>query len=150
MDFELYLREKAKEDGIKKLCTGAFIKRKDNSILVVKRKKDDFLGGLYEVPGGGVEIGETIIEGLIREVKEETNLDVMNILAYVSSFDYASKNGYNARQFNFVVEVDESKEIILTEHDSYDWVKPEDLPKENRVTKEVKDVLMIYTYNYTK
>jgi 8-oxo-dGTP diphosphatase len=32
--------------------------------------------GLYTLPGGGVELGETLEEAVIREVKEETALDV--------------------------------------------------------------------------
>lgn len=38
-------------------------------------------------PGGGVEFGETLVEALIREVKEETGLDVsVGSLRYVLDF----------------------------------------------------------------
>ena len=40
--------------------------------------------GEYKIPGGGMEAGETYVEALAREVKEETNIDVQNV-RYVGS-----------------------------------------------------------------
>ncbi|WP_456472696.1 NUDIX domain-containing protein [Methanocaldococcus sp.] len=44
-------------------------------ILLIKRKKEPFKD-YYALPGGFVECGETVEEAIIREIKEETNLDV--------------------------------------------------------------------------
>jgi 8-oxo-dGTP diphosphatase len=46
---------------------------KDNSILLVEYNDN---GIHYNLPGGGAEPGETIIEGVIREVYEETTAEV--------------------------------------------------------------------------
>ncbi|MBP9778986.1 NUDIX domain-containing protein [Candidatus Gracilibacteria bacterium] len=42
----------------------------------------------YDLPGGGIELGENIEEGLIREVKEETGIDVKigNLIDCKTSF----------------------------------------------------------------
>lgn len=47
---------------------------KDDKILLIHRRKhgDEY----WVVPGGGIEEGETIEEGLAREVKEEMGLDL--------------------------------------------------------------------------
>jgi 8-oxo-dGTP diphosphatase len=34
--------------------------------------------GKYNLPGGGIDLGETSVNGVIREVKEETGIDVTN------------------------------------------------------------------------
>ncbi|MGB4014287.1 MAG: NUDIX domain-containing protein, partial [Bacilli bacterium] len=46
-------------------------------ILVQKRTKKDWPGITF--PGGHVEDGETVVESVIREMKEETGLDVYNL-----------------------------------------------------------------------
>ena len=52
----------------------ALIIRQENKVLLVRHKKN---GRKYWLlPGGGLEYGETIEEAAIREMKEETNLDV--------------------------------------------------------------------------
>lgn len=48
---------------------------RDGRVLIVRRARPPALG-LYTLPGGGVELGETLAEAVIREVREETGLDV--------------------------------------------------------------------------
>jgi 8-oxo-dGTP diphosphatase len=48
---------------------------RDGKVLIVRRARPP-AQGLYTLPGGGVELGETLEEAVIREVREETNLDV--------------------------------------------------------------------------
>lgn len=63
---------------------------KNNKILLIHRKKN---GEEYWVfPGGGVEDFETREEGLIREVKEETNLEVIEFNLEFMTYNEASKS----------------------------------------------------------
>jgi 8-oxo-dGTP diphosphatase len=48
---------------------------RDGRILIVRRARPP-AHGLYTLPGGGVELGETLEEAVIREVREETALEV--------------------------------------------------------------------------
>lgn len=53
---------------------GAIILQGDRVLLFYRRKnKSEY----YAIPGGGVERGEGLEEAVIREVKEETNLDIV-------------------------------------------------------------------------
>lgn len=57
---------------------GAIIEDDKGRVLLVKHKpmKGDFWRGKWICPGGELEVGETIEEGIIREVREETNLEI--------------------------------------------------------------------------
>jgi 8-oxo-dGTP diphosphatase len=56
------------------LAVSAAILR-DGKVLVVRRARKPALG-VYTLPGGGVEVGETLVEAVKREVREETTLEV--------------------------------------------------------------------------
>jgi ADP-ribose pyrophosphatase YjhB (NUDIX family) len=56
------------------LAASAAIVR-DGKILVVRRARPP-ANGLYTLPGGVVEVGETLIEAVAREVREETALEI--------------------------------------------------------------------------
>jgi len=56
-------------------CAGAVVRRDDGRILVIRRGRPPSQG-LWSVPGGRVEPGETLEEAARREVAEETGLTI--------------------------------------------------------------------------
>jgi 8-oxo-dGTP diphosphatase len=130
----------AKVEGVQQFVVGAVVSRGD-TVLLLKRPSDDFMGGIYELPSGKVEPDEELVEALVREVKEESGLDISSIRGYIGSFDYTSGSGKKSRQFNFAVDVETNKPITLTEHDAYLWAE---LGEKVPVTEAVKDVLGAY------
>jgi 8-oxo-dGTP diphosphatase len=56
-------------------CVGAVIKDPDGRLLLIKRGNEPG-AGLWSLPGGRVEPGETDEQAVAREVREETNLMV--------------------------------------------------------------------------
>ena len=53
-------------------------------LLIAQRKADDMLGGLWELPGGGVESGETLEAALHRELEEELAIEVKIIEPFMA------------------------------------------------------------------
>ena len=54
------------------VAAGGFVENAVGEILLVKTRRD----GQWVFPGGQVEVGENLIDGVIREVKEESGIDV--------------------------------------------------------------------------
>lgn len=54
----------------------AVVKNKKGEILISQRRPDVHQGGLWEFPGGKVEVGETGLLALRRELKEELNIHI--------------------------------------------------------------------------
>ena len=117
---EQAIRSQAQEDGITHLSTGIAVTR-DGKILAVRRAANDFLGGTYELPGGGVDAGETLPESVARELAEETGLRLKRIISTFEGFEYTTPKKPKVRQLNFLVEAD--GEVVLSdEHDAAEWV----------------------------
>ncbi len=134
----------AEADGVGQLVVGAIVPRLNNTsveILVLDRAKDDFMGGIEELPSGKVESGESLTDALKRELLEETALSLYSVLGYVFSFDYSSSSGMRSRQFNFVVDVNGSDvRIDESEHQGYRWINRDDLSG-SRVTQNVIELI---------
>ena len=141
------LIENAKKDGIDKNVVGSIILN-NNKVLILSRKMNDFMGGIDELPSGNMEANEGIYDALVREVKEETNLDIENVISYINSFDYTSRSNKKVRQYNFVAKVKSIDNIKLSEHDAYKWLSFDEIKKSSKITDEVKLALEIYKFNF--
>jgi 8-oxo-dGTP diphosphatase len=115
-----HLCEQAENDGIQQLVVGAVVAQGE-SVLLLRRPADDFMGGIFELPSGKVETDEALDVALRREVAEETGLTVTGVGEYLGNFDYRSGSGRPTRQFTFVVTVASVEHVALTEHDAYQW-----------------------------
>jgi len=49
---------------------------KDNCVLIIQRQTNGLLGGLWEFPGGRVNLGESAPQACCRKIKKKLNLDV--------------------------------------------------------------------------
>lgn len=83
-----------------------------------KEKADSDLNGegTWTMPGGKLEMNETIIEAGIREVKEETDLNVTDIEVYCVQDDFSENAhfvtvGLIGKQYNGIVRAMEPEEI---------------------------------------
>lgn len=116
------LLRQAADDGIGQFRVGALIVR-EGRVLLLRRAPHETFPGIFELPSGGVEPGEAILDALAREVWEETGLRVRVVTVYAGRFDYTTRAGQRARQLNFGVEVDgEEPRIDPAEHDHLAWV----------------------------
>ena len=105
-----------------------------NKVLLGHRsinKKDT--GGIYEVdcwtlPGGKQEYDETILEGAKREIKEETNLDIDDLMVFNAADDIAPDRHYITVQVIARKYSGELKVMEPDKEDEWKWFDLDNLP----------------------
>ncbi len=103
----------------------ALIKKEDKFLLLHKSATVPRFPNYWDFPGGALESGEDPVEGIIREIKEETNLDVEGIERIWST--NLEVNGSLVEYILFEIK-DFSGEIKLSlEHTEFKWVTKEEL-----------------------
>ena len=104
----------------------AVIWNQSRQILIDKRKIGGAMGGLWEFPGGKIEAGETVIDCITREIREELAIEI-NVGEHLISIDHTYPT------FNVTLIVHNCQYISGTpqsiESDEIRWVEVRDLDK---------------------
>ena len=108
-----------------------------NRILLQNRVKEDWKG--YTLPGGHVEAGESFVDAVIREMKEETGLDITNPrLVGIKQFPIT-----NGRYIVLLFKATEFKGTVTSSDEGeMEWIDIDDLSKVNLV-EDFNDLLKV-------
>ena len=108
-----------------------------NKLLLQNRIKEDWKG--YTFPGGHVELGESFVDSVKREMKEETGLDIINP-SLVGIKQFPIDNGryivllFKATEF--------TGEVVSSEEGEMEWVEVDSLDSTNTV-EDFMDLLKV-------
>ena len=122
---------------------GAVVLDGKGHVLLVKRAHEP-LKGEWSLPGGGVEIGETLEEAVAREILEETGLTV-TVGPVVEVLDRVQRAPDGRVEYHFVIidYVCHAADDRLTsgsDADDVRWVRPDELSA-YRVTDKATSVI---------
>ncbi len=73
----------------------------EGKVLLIKRGRPPLLGE-WSIPGGAMELGETVREAVVREVREETGL-VVEAVELLGVFDRVVKDGDGKILYHYVL-----------------------------------------------
>jgi 8-oxo-dGTP diphosphatase len=94
----------------------------NKKILCVQRgpAKYDYISKKWEFPGGKLEEGETKLEAIVREIKEELHMDIQ-----VDAFLMTVHHSYPDFQLTMDTFLcsSETDELTLTEHGAFKWLE---------------------------
>jgi 8-oxo-dGTP diphosphatase len=117
-------------------------------VLLIRRGSEP-LKGAWSIPGGLLELGEELAEGVRRELKEETGLDVKP-LEVLAVFDRVFREGPRVR-YHYVI-VDYACRLIggrlRAASDVLDarWVRRKDLPQYHLSEKATSVLLQAFEF----
>ena len=74
---------------------------RDGRVLLIRRARPP-LQGEWSIPGGGLDVGETIAEGVRRELIEETGIDV-RVLEHIETFERIMLDEEGRVQYHYVI-----------------------------------------------
>jgi 8-oxo-dGTP diphosphatase len=102
---------------------------RDGSVLLIRRGKEP-LHGRWVVPGGTVELGETLEEALVREMEEETGL-VVEPIEVLTVFDRIQRAGdrvvYHYVIVDFLCRWRSGEAKAASDALEVAWARPDDL-----------------------
>lgn len=113
----------------------------EDAYLLQDRIKKDWQG--YTLPGGHVEAGESIVDAVVREIKEETGLTVLNpTLCGIKQFPI---EGGRYLVFLFCADQFEG-ELSSSQEGMMYWIKKEELPGIN-LASGFNELIQVMTNN---
>lgn len=131
---DTYISQNSSDQLVGVLGTAVIIHQ--DRVLLIQRVADDDYPDLWEVPGGVADDGETIIECVVRELREETGLRASAISTMLGEFEWEDSIPVSSSHprrgkwkiFTFLVVVDGLNEDHLDitldsrEHKAFLWV----------------------------
>ena len=122
--------------NMKQIKVVAAIIQKENKILATKRGYGEFMN-MWEFPGGKIEPGETKKQALVREIKEELNIEI-NVDKFALDIEYQYPNFYLFMSC-FMCSIKEGS-IELLEHNDGKWITKEELNTLNWLPADIDAV----------
>lgn len=121
------------------------LKNNDEFLIVKRRENDDLYPGAWEFPGGHLEIGETLKEGLKRELFEEIGFqdDFEPIIThYYDEIKIKNENFIHDLEIDFIININKSSiNIKLSdEHCDYRWVNKDSELLDDFIKAKLKNI----------
>lgn len=121
---------------MKEIKVVAAIIQKENKILATKRGYGEFIN-MWEFPGGKIESGETKEQALVREIKEELNIEI-SVDKFAIDIEYQYPNFYLFMSC-FMCSIKEGS-IEFLEHNDGKWITKEELNTLNWLSADIDAV----------
>jgi ADP-ribose pyrophosphatase YjhB (NUDIX family) len=106
--------------------TKALLQNQEGKFLFVQRAKPYYgeKKKSWDIPGGRINHGETQVEALQREIREETGLELSGLVGVLGVQDILKVPGKHIVRVTYLAICSDAKEVVLNkkEHSAYKWL----------------------------
>ncbi|MBI2641955.1 MAG: NUDIX hydrolase [Candidatus Wildermuthbacteria bacterium] len=108
----------------------ALLKNKDGKYLLVRRSSEKYpeVGARWDIVGGRINPGTTLIENLKREIKEEVGLDLIEEPRLVAAQDILRIEGRHVVRLTYLGAI-EGQPKLDGDHTEFNWFTMEEIKK---------------------
>ena len=128
---------------VQKLIVAGVVLHEGKVLIIQRAEGDEAFPGLWEIPSGKRELLEKTIEGVKREVKEETGMEV-EVGDPIGVFDFKVEKEdeiRDATQISFLAKPAGGVEVKLSsEHQNFAWITESEIDK-YKISDETKEIL---------
>lgn len=121
----------------------ALIRNSSGKYLLIHRssKKYPEINNLWDIPGGRINPGSPLIENLLREINEETGLEITDDPALLGAQDILRIPGRHVVRLTYLLSASGEVVIDQEEHDDFKWLDLDEVLNIEKLDIYVKELL---------
>lgn len=121
----------------------AIVKNSDGKYLLLLRSEEKYpgMGHVWDIVGGRINPGIGLHENLVREIKEEIDLDLTGEPQLIAAQDIFASPTRHVVRLTYVVTLDGDPHLNGEEHTEYRWVTFEEMKQLQGLDSHVKQLI---------
>ncbi len=131
------------ENTILQVGVKAFLKNKEGKFLLLKRNMEKYKGakGAWDIVGGRINPGTSLLENLKREVEEETTLQITSEPKLLFAQDILHFPGKHVVRLTYMADAEGEVVLDTSENLEYKWLTVDEIKAHDDLDMYVKDFL---------
>ena len=120
-----------------------FLKNEQGKFLIVKRNPEKYqkVKGEWDIVGGRIDPGSKLLDNLKREVREETQLEILDEPKLIYAQDIILNEEKHVVRLSYVGNTSGEPVLDTNENTEYKWLSFEDLKKHENLDIYVREIL---------
>jgi len=120
-----------------------FLRNKEGKYLLVKRNPEKYktVKGDWDIVGGRIEPGETLIKNLEREVDEETKLEISSAPQLIYAQDIIPNEEKHVVRLSYLGQTEGEPILDTDENISYEWLTLDEIKNKDGLDIYVKEII---------
>ncbi len=120
-----------------------FLRNKEGKFLLVRRNPEKYAGanGNWDIVGGRITPGTKLIENLKREVREETQLEIISEPKLLHAQDIIPNIERHIVRLSYVGDTGGKPVLDISENTEYKWLSVEEIKKQSDLDIYVREII---------